>query len=216
MAAPYKVKPNESFSIIAARFVDEGGNKLPWQDLVNRFNPGFKNNPGDLPVNTTIMVPDKAEGYMDESQLDAQLQADQDPDMSFGDDEIGLQIQNVVSDKSVPIDAGADSPAAMQSRMTMDQAQAQAQEQEVTPKVPLTTKMAFKDGEFQVDAPAGMVKTTDVQKQVTEKDQDLTKISNLLGQQRAINQELSQFGIDIEEKETAASLQAIQQMQAQE
>ena len=120
MAAPYRVKPNEAFSIIADRF------GLPWQDLVNRFNPGFKNNPGDLPVNTTIMVPDKAEGYMDESQLDAQLQADQDPDMSFGDDEIGLQIQNVVSDKSVPIDAGADSPAAMQSRMAADQAQAQA------------------------------------------------------------------------------------------
>jgi hypothetical protein len=220
MAAPYRVKPNETFSIIADRF------GLPWQDLVNRFNPGFKDNPHSLPVGTTIMVPDidEAAETVQTDFTEEQLQADQDPDLTFGDDEIGLQIQNVVSDKSVPIDAGADSPVAMRTRLDSEadltgaeqMSRPQAQAQEVTPTVPLTTEMAYKDGEFQVDDPKGFTKITDVQKQVTEKEQDLTKISNLLGQQRAINQELAQFGIDIEEKETAASLQAIQQMQAQE
>ena len=163
-----------------------------------------------------------------DEQLSAQLQADQggaEVGLTDPDAEVKTQIEAVISEKgsSTTPSLSSDSPEAIAARNLLDSGEpahsAELEQTEVvteTPKVPLTAEMAFKDGEFQVDAPAGMVKTTDVQKQVTEKDQDLTKISNLLGQQRAINQELAQFGIDIEEKETAASLQAIQQMQEQE
>lgn len=182
MADDYKVKPGETFSRIARRYVDDKGDLLSWEELVDTYNPQFSQTPGALPSGSVIKVPGADEGFMLETEMDKQLQAAQ-----YSGDDINLQIENVVSDKNVDPN----------KKIPLTTIPFFKDGEEVQPES---------------EIPAGHIKTTDVVTQETRKDFNKGRIIDLLNQEKEIKLELAKHGVNVDKEISAAELDRLSQV----